>query len=94
MEGGVKLQLPAAQPDHALHANIRRTRVRVNFHLRGDVAAGTQLRANTRLYLPVSVLGELYYGAPTGPFMSAGSCFHPLFRTRRDFLYRAWGVTG
>jgi tRNA(fMet)-specific endonuclease VapC len=41
----------------ALDTNI------VSAHLRGDVAAGSQIRANTRLYLPVSVLGELYYGA-------------------------------
>ncbi len=41
----------------ALDTNI------VSAHLRGDAAVGDQVRANTRLYLPVTVLGELYYGA-------------------------------
>jgi tRNA(fMet)-specific endonuclease VapC len=41
----------------ALDTNI------VSAHLRGDVAVGAQIRANTRLYLPVTVLGELFYGA-------------------------------
>ena len=41
----------------ALDTNI------VSAHLRGDAAVGHQILANTRLYLPVTVLGELYYGA-------------------------------
>jgi len=41
----------------ALDTNI------VSAHLRGDAAVGSQIQANPRLYLPVSVLGELYYGA-------------------------------
>lgn len=35
----------------------------VSAHLRGDAAVGEKIKANTRLYLPVTVLGELYYGA-------------------------------
>ena len=41
----------------ALDTNI------VSAHLRGDAAVGSQIKAHTRLYLPVTVLGELYYGA-------------------------------
>ena len=41
----------------ALDTNI------VSAHLRGDAGAGSQIQANSRLYLPVTVLGELYYGA-------------------------------
>ncbi len=35
----------------------------VSAHPRGDAAVGSQIKAHTRLYLPVTVLGELYYGA-------------------------------
>ena len=41
----------------ALDTNI------VSAHLRGDFAVGEQIKANARLYLPVIVLGELFYGA-------------------------------
>lgn len=41
----------------ALDTNI------VSAHLRGDAAVGAQIKVNTRLYMPVTVLGELYYGA-------------------------------
>lgn len=41
----------------ALDTNI------VSAHLRGDAAVGAQIKANTRLYMSVTVLGELYYGA-------------------------------
>ena len=41
----------------ALDTNI------VSAHLRGDAAVGAQIKANPRLYLPVTVLGELFYGA-------------------------------
>lgn len=41
----------------ALDTNI------VSAHLRGDVEVGNQIKANNRLYLPVTVLGELFYGA-------------------------------
>lgn len=39
----------------ALDTNI------VSAHLRGDAAVGVQIKANTRLYLPVTVLGELFW---------------------------------
>lgn len=41
----------------ALDTNI------VSAHLRGDAGVGAQIQANAQLYLPVTVLGELYYGA-------------------------------
>ena len=41
----------------ALDTNI------VSAHLRGDSGVGAQIKANAQLYLPVTVLGELYYGA-------------------------------
>jgi tRNA(fMet)-specific endonuclease VapC len=41
----------------ALDTNI------VSAHLRGDANVGIQIRANTQLYLPSIVIGELYYGA-------------------------------
>jgi tRNA(fMet)-specific endonuclease VapC len=41
----------------ALDTNI------VSAHLRGDEAVGSAIRAEPRLYMPVTVLGELYYGA-------------------------------
>lgn len=41
----------------ALDTNI------VSAHLRGDVQVGAMIRTTTRLYLPVTVLGELFYGA-------------------------------
>ena len=41
----------------ALDTNI------VSAHLRGDRRVGDQILANPNLYLPVTVLGELYYGA-------------------------------
>ena len=41
----------------ALDTNI------VSAHLRGDALVGEQIRVNVRLYLPATVLGELYYGA-------------------------------
>lgn len=41
----------------ALDTNI------VSAHLRGDAAVGAQIKANSRLYLLIAALGELYYGA-------------------------------
>lgn len=41
----------------ALDTNI------VSAHLRGDSHVGIQIQTHSRLYLPVTVLGELYYGA-------------------------------
>lgn len=41
----------------ALDTNI------VSAHLRGDASVGRQIQQHTRLYLPVTVLGELFYGA-------------------------------
>jgi tRNA(fMet)-specific endonuclease VapC len=41
----------------ALDTNI------VSAHLRGDVEVGACIKSYARLYLPVTVLGELYYGA-------------------------------
>lgn len=35
----------------------------VSAHLRGDAAVGAQIQANTRLSMPVTVLGELYFKA-------------------------------
>jgi tRNA(fMet)-specific endonuclease VapC len=35
----------------------------VSAHLRGDVVVGARIRENARLYLPVTVMGELFYGA-------------------------------
>ncbi len=41
----------------ALDTNI------VSAHLRGDAKVGNQILVQSRLYLPVTVLGELFYGA-------------------------------
>jgi predicted nucleic acid-binding protein len=41
----------------ALDTNI------VSAHLRGDVEVGARIKEHTRLYLPVTVMGELFYGA-------------------------------
>ena len=41
----------------ALDTNI------VSAHLRCDPAVGDQIRSNTRLYVPATVLGEFHYGA-------------------------------
>ena len=41
----------------ALDTNI------VSAHLRGDVEVGARIKEYTRLYLPVTVMGELFYGA-------------------------------
>ncbi len=41
----------------ALDTNI------VSAHLRGDVEVGARIKEHSRLYLPVTVMGELFYGA-------------------------------
>lgn len=41
----------------ALDTNI------VSAHLRGDAQVGARIKEHARLYLPVTVMGELFYGA-------------------------------
>ena len=58
----------------ALDTNI------VSAHLRGDVQVGTMIKATTRLYLSVTVLGELFYGSRDAHFDSVEG----LRKVRRD----------